>query len=91
MLEETLELCHHTLGEKDYFYNIIALFNSMRTLKFKAKLRITFYAAVNYYRNGHPKVETIKMDRNPPITNQERDLSTSLKYRTCFLRGPRHD
>ena len=31
------------------------------------------------------------MDRNPPITNQERDLLTSLKYPTCFLRGPRHD
>ena len=63
---------------------VIALFNNMRTLKFKAKLTITFYAAVNHYRNGHPKA-----DRNPPITNQERDLLTSLKYRTCFLRGLR--
>ena len=34
---------------------IIALFNNMRTLKFKTKLTITFYAAVNYYRNGHQK------------------------------------
>ena len=53
---------------------IIALFNNMRTLKFKAKLTITFYAAVNRYRNGHPKAETSKMDRNLPITNQDRDL-----------------
>ena len=61
----------------------IALFNNMRTLKFKAKLTIKFYAAVNHYRNGHPKAETSKIDRNPPIMNQERDLLTSLKYRTC--------
>ena len=27
----------------------------MRTLKFKAKLTISFFAAVNHYRNGHPK------------------------------------
>ena len=38
----------------------IALFNNMRTLKFKAKLTITFYAAVNHYSNGHPKAETSK-------------------------------
>ena len=63
-------------------------FNNMRALKFKAKLTITFYAAVNHYRNGHSKAETCKMDRNPPITNQERDLLTSLKYCTCFLRDP---
>ena len=31
------------------------------------------------------------MDQNPPITNQERDLLTSLEYRACFLRGPRYD
>ena len=31
---------------------IIALFNNMRTLKFKAKLTITFYAAINHYRNA---------------------------------------
>ena len=49
---------------------------------------IMFYAAVNHYRNGHPKAETSKMDRNLPITNQERDLLTSEKYHTCFLRGP---
>ena len=49
--------------------SLVALFNNMRTLKFKAKLTITFYAAVNHYRNGHPKAETSKMDRNPPITN----------------------
>ena len=41
------------LGER-----IIALFNNMRTLKFKTKVTITFYAAVN--RNGHPKAETSK-------------------------------
>ena len=65
-------------------YYIIALFNNMpRTLKFKAKLTNTFYAAVNHYRIGHPNAETSKMDRNPPITNQKRDLSTSLKYRAC--------
>ena len=63
----------------------------MRTLLFKAKLMITFYAADNHYRNGHSKAETSKMDRNPPIANQERDLLTSLKYCTCFLRGPQHD
>ena len=67
---------------------LIALFDNMRTLKYKAKFTITFYAAFNHYCNGHPKAETNKMDRNPPITNQERDLLTSLKYRTCFLRGP---
>ena len=49
----------------------------MQTLEFKAKLTITFYAAVNHYRNGHPKAETSKKDQNPPITNQERDLLTS--------------
>ena len=58
---------------------IIALFNNMQTLKFKAKLTITFYVAINHYRNGHLKAETSKMDRNPPITNQEHDLLTSLK------------
>ena len=45
------------LGER-----IIVLFNNMRTLKFKTKLTITFYAAVNHYRNGrngHPKAEKV--------------------------------
>ena len=53
----------------------------MRILKFKVKLTITFYmyAAVNCYRNSHPKTETSKMDQNPPIMNQEHDLLTSLK------------
>ena len=64
------------------------VYNNIRTLKFKAKLTVTFYAAVNHYRNGHPKPETSKMDRNPPIMNQESNLLTSLKYCTCFLRGP---
>ena len=54
----------------------IALFNNMQTLKFKAKLMITLYAAVNHNCNGHPKAETSKMDQNPPITNQEHDLLT---------------
>ena len=36
----------------------------MRTRKFKAKLTSTFYAAVNHYRNGHPKAEASKMDVN---------------------------
>ena len=58
---------------------VIAVFNNMQTLKFKVKLMITFYAAVNHYRNGHPKAETSKMDRNLSIMNQERDLLTSLK------------
>ena len=57
----------------------------MRTLK----LRLRF--TVHHYRNDHPKAETSKMDRNPPITKQEREVLTSLKYRACFLRGPRHD
>ena len=74
-----------------YYLIFIAVFNNMRTLKFKVKLTIRFYAAVNHYRNSHPKAETSKMDRNPPIMNQERDLLTSLKYRTCFLRVPRYD
>ena len=43
-------------------YHIIAHFNNMQTLKFKAKLTIMFYAAVNHYLNGHPKAETSKMD-----------------------------
>ena len=41
---------------------LIAPFDNMQTLKFKAKLTITFYAAVNHYHNGHPKAETSKMD-----------------------------
>ena len=58
---------------------------------------ITFDAAVNHYhnsnhyRNSYPKAGTSKMDRNSPITNQEHDLLTSLKYYTCFLRGPQRD
>ena len=52
-------------------------------------LRLRF--TVNHYRYGHPKAETSKMDRNPPITNQERHLLTSLKYCTFFPGGPRHD
>ena len=71
--------------------HFIVVFNNMPTLKFKVKLMIKFYPAVIHYRNGHPKAETSKMDRNPPIMNQESDLLTSLKYRTCFLRGSRHD
>ena len=59
--------------------NLIALFNNMRTLKFKVKLTITFYAAVSHYRNGYPRAETSKMDRKSPIMNQERDQLTSLK------------
>ena len=58
---------------------VIAVFNNMRTLKFKVKLMITFYAAVNHYHNGHPKAETSKMDQNLSIMNKERDLLTSLK------------
>ena len=38
----------------------IALVSNARTLKFKAKLTITFYAAVNH-RNGHLKAETSKI------------------------------
>ena len=38
----------------------MALFNSMRTLKFKARLTIAFYTAVNPYCNGHAKAETSK-------------------------------
>ena len=48
--------------------------------KFKAKLTITFYTAINHYRKGHPKAETSKMDQTLPFTNQESDLLTSLKY-----------
>ena len=49
-----------------------------------AKVIALFNNFYGHYRNQ-------KMDRNPPTTNQEPDLLTSLKYRTCFLRGPRHD
>ena len=49
---------------------LIALFNNLQTLKFKAKVTITFYAAVNHYRNGHPKAETSKVDRNLSLTNR---------------------
>ena len=81
------ELCHDVCSFFAAMHKItlIALFNNMRALKFKGKLTITFYAAVIHYRNGHPKAETSKMNRNPPITNQERDLLTSLKYRMLSL------
>ena len=71
--------------------HVIAFFNSMQTLKFKPKVTIMFYAAVNHYRNGHPKAETNKMDQNPPITTQECGLLSPPKYCTYFLRGSRHD
>ena len=49
---------------------------------------ITFYAAINHFRNGHLKAETSTMDQNPPITTQERDLVWNpVKYCVCFLRG----
>ena len=40
-----------------YSFLFIALFSDMRTLKYKGKLTITLYAAVNHYRNGHLKAE----------------------------------
>ena len=43
------------LGER-----IIALFNNMRTLKFKTKVTITFYAAVN--RNGQKQKQANAAD-----------------------------
>ena len=43
-------------------YFSIVLFSNTRAVKFKAKLTIMFYAAVNHYHNGHPKAETSKMD-----------------------------
>ena len=72
---------------------IIALFNNIRTLKFKPNLQLRFTLPLtDHYCNGHPKAETRKMDRNLSITNQECDLLTSLKYyNTYFLRGPSND
>ena len=42
------------------------------------------YAAVNHYRNGRLIAETNKVDRNPPITSQEREPAKL----SPFLRGP---
>ena len=39
-----------------------ALFNNMQTLRYKAKLTIMFYAAVNHYRNRHLKAETTEQN-----------------------------
>ena len=59
----------------------------MRTLKFKAQYVIWFYAAVNHYRNGHLKVETNRMDRNPPIATQEHALLNSVKQHLFLERS----
>ena len=79
-LENELDRLKTHLAEKDqlsdqvHFDNvIIVLFNNAQTLKFKAR---------------QLKSETSKMDRNPPITTQERDLSNPPKCHMCFLRGP---
>ena len=51
--------------------NLMAVFNNMRTLKFKAQLTIGFFPAVN---------QKNKMNRNLLITTDRRDLLTRLKW-----------
>lgn len=48
----------------------IALLNNMQLLKFKAKLMITFYAAINnFYKNHWQTPETKEMDRTSVIVD----------------------
>ena len=61
-----------------YLLYFIVLFNNTQTQKFKAKLTITFYAAVSNYCKRHLK----QNETNPPITTQEHDLLNRPKYYT---------
>lgn len=63
----------------NYAELITAPSNNMPTLRFRGKLAISFYAVVNHHCNGHPKAETNKLNRNPPITTQQHELLNPLK------------
>ena len=62
---------------------IIAVFNDMQTLKFKAQLRIGFFPAVNQnYGDGQRtlKHKKNKMDQNLLIMTNRRGLLTQLMW-----------
>ena len=61
-----------------YLLYFIVLFNNTQTLKFNAKLKITFYTGVSNYCNRHLK----QKQTNPRITTQEHDLLNCPKYCT---------
>ena len=61
---------------------IIAVFNNMQTLKFKAQLRIGFFPAVNQNYGDSQRTlkhKKTKMDRNLLIMTNRRGLLTQLK------------
>ena len=61
---------------------IIAVFNDMQTLKFKAQLRIGFFPAVNQNYGDSQRTlkhKKTKMDRNLLIMTSRRGLLTQLK------------
>ena len=67
----------------------IAVFNNMRTLKFKAQLTIGFSlpSIIIMEKANEPWItETNKMDRNLPITTERHDLLTRLKWTSSVSR-----
>ena len=77
--------------EEIYADGIMAPFNNMRTLKFKAQHAIFFMLPSIIIVTVILKAETNRMDRNPLITTQDPELLNFVKQRTCFLRGPQYD
>ena len=64
----------------------ISLFNNTQTLKFKAKVMITFYAAINNYRSGQQNGN--KQNRLKIICNYNpgrSDLLNPLKYHITYV------
>ena len=75
----------------------IAVFNNMRTLKFKAQLTIEFFAVINHnygdsqwtskHRNKQNASKSTNHDWKTSITTERRHLLTRLKPELLFPKG----
>ena len=74
-----------------YTINIIAVFNNMRTLKFKAQLTIGFFAAVNHdYGDSQRTLKRRNKQNGSKSTNHDRKTwpFDPAEVSFCFPRGP---